>query len=69
MLTLICTHFQDKPRSIIIGTPGVPVEQQAQLVRIGTCRVLLPWLDLDDIDGLETIGTAVLPQSGCVQNQ
>jgi F420-dependent oxidoreductase-like protein len=44
----------------IVGT-GVQVsEQLAQLAETGIDRVMLQWLDLDDLDGLEALAKAVL---------
>jgi hypothetical protein len=38
------------------------VEQLSQLSEAGVQRVMLQWIDLDDIDGLEIIARDVLPQ-------
>jgi hypothetical protein len=35
-------------------------EQLARLAETGIDRVMLQWLDLDDLDGLEALATAVL---------
>jgi alkanesulfonate monooxygenase SsuD/methylene tetrahydromethanopterin reductase-like flavin-dependent oxidoreductase (luciferase family) len=45
---------------LIVGT-GVQVsEQLAILAKTGLDRVMLQWLDLDDLDGLEALAKAVL---------
>jgi len=46
----------------IIGTPGEIVNQLGVLAEAGVQQVMLQWLDLDDLDGLELIGVQVLPQ-------
>jgi hypothetical protein len=37
-------------------------DQIGQLEEAGVQRVMLQWIDLDDLDGLETLGRDVLPQ-------
>lgn len=49
-------------RGIITGTPTGIVEQLGNLSEVGVQRVMLQWLDLDDLDGLEAFASAVLPQ-------
>ncbi len=49
-------------RGIVAGTAGAVVEQLGRLAEVGVQRVLLQWLDLDDIDRLEALARAVLPQ-------
>lgn len=49
-------------RGIITGTPAAIVEQLGKLSDIGVQRVMLQWLDLDDLAGLEAFGSAVLRQ-------
>ncbi len=49
-------------RGIIAGTPGAVVEQLGRLAEAGVQRVMLQWLDLDDIDRLEAFAATVLPQ-------
>ncbi len=44
----------------IVGTGSQVSEQLAQLAETGLDRVMLQWLDLDDLDGLETLAKAVL---------
>ena len=45
---------------IIIGTDSQVSEQLAQLAETGIDRVMLQWLRLDDLDGLEMLAKAVL---------
>jgi F420-dependent oxidoreductase-like protein len=45
----------------IVGTGAEIVDQIDQLARAGVQRVMLQWLDLDDMDGLEGLASEVLP--------
>ena len=36
------------------------LEQLHELAEVGVQRVMLQWLDLDDLDGLEAMATAVV---------
>ncbi len=47
---------------IIVGEPNAIVDQLGQLEQIGIYRVMLQWLDLDNLDDLEALATLVLPQ-------
>jgi F420-dependent oxidoreductase-like protein len=49
-------------KRLVVGTPNAIVDQVARLDDIGISRVMLQWLDLDDIDGLEAMAALVLPQ-------
>lgn len=49
-------------RGGIIGTPGEIVEILGRFGEAGVQGVMLQWLDMDDISGLETIAVKVLPQ-------
>jgi F420-dependent oxidoreductase-like protein len=51
-----------RQRGVIIGTPVQMAEQLHQLNQAGVQRVMLQWLDLDDIEGLEIISQEVLPK-------
>lgn len=44
----------------IVGTPGDVVEQLGRLAEAGVQRVMLQWLDLDDLEGLEAMAHTVL---------
>ena len=48
-------------RGLIVGTPSMFVDQISAFAEAGVERFMLQWLDLDDIDGLETIAKEVLP--------
>jgi alkanesulfonate monooxygenase SsuD/methylene tetrahydromethanopterin reductase-like flavin-dependent oxidoreductase (luciferase family) len=52
----------DKLRNagIIVGIGTQVPEQLAQLAETGLDRIMLQWLDLDDLDGLEALAKAVL---------
>ncbi len=50
-----------RARGVILGTPPHAVEQLRPLEQAGVQRVMLQWLDLDDLDGLEALAKAVLP--------
>ena len=47
---------------IIVGEPNAIVDQLGQLEQIGIYRVMLQWLDLDNLADLEALATLVLPQ-------
>jgi alkanesulfonate monooxygenase SsuD/methylene tetrahydromethanopterin reductase-like flavin-dependent oxidoreductase (luciferase family) len=49
-------------RGVIAGTAGAIVEQLGRLAEAGVQRVMLQWLDLDDLDGVEALAQLVLPQ-------
>lgn len=46
----------------VVGTPAEVVEQLSRLAEVGVQRVMLQWLELDDIDRLEALAKTVLPQ-------
>ncbi len=50
-----------RDRGLIVGTPPAVVDQLGRLADVGVQRVMLQWLDLDDLDGLEAMAHAVLP--------
>ena len=49
-------------RGLIVGTADEIVEQLGELAQAGLQRVMLQWLDLDDLDGLEALAKGVLPR-------
>jgi alkanesulfonate monooxygenase SsuD/methylene tetrahydromethanopterin reductase-like flavin-dependent oxidoreductase (luciferase family) len=49
-----------RDRGMVVGTPVEVVDQLGQLAEAGAERVLLQWLDLDDLDGLEALAQTVL---------
>ena len=48
-------------RGLIVGTPTEVKRQLERLAEAGLQRVMLQWLDLDDLTGLEALARAVLP--------
>ncbi|MFQ5399759.1 MAG: LLM class F420-dependent oxidoreductase [Anaerolineae bacterium] len=53
-----------RQRGLILGTASHIVDQLGQLEEAGVQRVMLQWLNLDDLDGLEALAHAVLSQLG-----
>lgn len=51
-----------RQRGALVGTAGALVEQLGVLAEAGVQRVMLQWLDLDDLHGLEAFAREVLPQ-------
>lgn len=51
-----------RERGIIVGNTDQVVEQLGKLSEAGVQRVMLQWLDLDDLAGLEALAKNVLPQ-------
>jgi alkanesulfonate monooxygenase SsuD/methylene tetrahydromethanopterin reductase-like flavin-dependent oxidoreductase (luciferase family) len=49
-------------RGLLVGTGNEIVTQLGELADAGIYRVMMQWLDLDDIDGLEALAHTVLPQ-------
>lgn len=56
------TRERLRERGIMVGTAPEAVEQLGALAQAGCQRVMLQWLDLDDMDGLEALARDVLPQ-------
>ncbi len=54
------TVAEMRQRGIIVGTADEIVNQCQQLARVGIQRVMLQWLDLDDIVGLEALADGIL---------
>jgi len=52
-----------KEQGLVVGTPDDILEQLASFAKAGVERIMLQWLDLDDIDGLETMALSILPQT------
>jgi len=48
-------------RGLIVGTPTEVKRQLERLAEAGLQRVMLQWLDLEDLSGLEALARAVLP--------
>lgn len=51
-----------RERGMVVGTGNEVVDQLGALAAAGVQRIMLQWLDLDDLEGLEALATAVLPQ-------
>ena len=49
-------------RGIAVGTASQIVDHLGELSEAGVQRVMLQWLDLDDIDRLEAMANGILPQ-------
>lgn len=49
-------------RDLIVGTANQIVDKLSQWAEAGVDRIMLQWLDLQDIGGLEGLATQVLPQ-------
>jgi len=54
------TVEQLRQRGIVAGSSGAVVEQLQELEQAGLQRIMLQWLDLDDLDGLKALAKAVL---------
>ena len=48
-------------RGVIVGTPSAYVDQISKFAEAGVERIMLQWIELDDIEGLEIIARDVLP--------
>jgi alkanesulfonate monooxygenase SsuD/methylene tetrahydromethanopterin reductase-like flavin-dependent oxidoreductase (luciferase family) len=51
-----------RARGTVVGTGPEVAEQLARLDEAGVERVMLQWLETDDIDGLEAMAEFVLPR-------
>ncbi len=51
-----------RARGVIVGTAPEVAEQLGRLQEAGVQRVMLQWLETDDIDGLDAMAQSVLPQ-------
>ena len=54
-----------RKRGLVVGTTSEVVDQLGYLAEAGVQRVMLQWLDLDDVEGLQNMARGVLAQ---VQN-
>lgn len=55
---------QLRARGILVGVADEIVEQIQALAAVGVQRIMVQWLDLDDVDRLEAFATRVLPSLG-----
>ncbi len=51
-----------RERGVVVGAAAEVVDQLGAFAAAGVQRVMLQWLDLDDLDGLEAMAVSVLPQ-------
>lgn len=51
-----------RARGVVVGSNSAIVDQLDALAGAGVQRVMLQWLDLDDLEGLEALAQAVLPR-------
>ncbi|MDP3766893.1 MAG: LLM class F420-dependent oxidoreductase, partial [Dehalococcoidia bacterium] len=49
-----------RSRGILVGTGEEVVEELGELAAAGLQGIMLQWLDLDDLDGLEGLARSVL---------
>jgi alkanesulfonate monooxygenase SsuD/methylene tetrahydromethanopterin reductase-like flavin-dependent oxidoreductase (luciferase family) len=49
-----------RQRGLLVGTADEMAGQLAKLERAGVQRVMLQWLDLDDIDGLQAMAKRLI---------
>ncbi len=49
-----------RSRGMVVGTSSAVVEQLGKIAEAGAQRVMLQWMDLDDMDGLTALAKAVL---------
>lgn len=56
------TRDELRDRGVAVGTGAEIVDLLGDLAEVGVQRVMLQWLDLDDMDGLEKMAQEVLPQ-------
>ena len=50
------------PAAVLAGAPNEIVERLGNLAEVGVQRVMAQWLEVDDIDSLESMADSVLPQ-------
>ncbi len=53
---------EDLAAAVIVGTADEFVERLGRLSDVGVQRMMLQWLETDDLDGLEALAGTVLPQ-------
>ena len=56
------TAEEIRSRGLIVGTAPMWAEQLTAYATAGVERIMLQWLELDDIQGLEIVARDVLPQ-------
>lgn len=58
------TAAQLRERGLVAGETAAVVAQLAAYAAAGVQRIMLQWLDLDDLEGLAALAETVLPQDG-----
>ncbi|HLY27844.1 MAG TPA: TIGR03560 family F420-dependent LLM class oxidoreductase [Aggregatilineales bacterium] len=56
--------LQQRPEpgpELIVGTPSQVIDKIGEFVEAGAERLMLQWLDLDDLNGIEKLAQTVLP--------
>ncbi|MCA9955766.1 MAG: hypothetical protein KC434_13650, partial [Anaerolineales bacterium] len=48
-----------RQRGIAVGTANEVVDQLGAFAEAGVQRIMLQWMDLDDMAGLEALGTVI----------
>lgn len=61
LMTEVIIGGDERPADRIYGSPSEIVDKIGQYVDAGVQRFMLQWLDLDDMDGIETLARDVLP--------
>lgn len=55
------TTFEElRARGALVGTPSMFADQIAELEAAGLERIMIQWIDLEDLDGLQLLAQAVL---------
>jgi alkanesulfonate monooxygenase SsuD/methylene tetrahydromethanopterin reductase-like flavin-dependent oxidoreductase (luciferase family) len=54
------TSAEYKERGLVVGTAGEISDQISAYSRAGVQRIMLQWLDLDDLDGLKAMAKGIL---------
>ena len=49
-----------RKQGVVIGTAAEVMDQLGEYARVGVQRIMLQWLDLDDLDGLEAMAKSVV---------
>ena len=52
--------IQPVDRGLLVGTGSEILAQLDELVKAGVQRVMLQWLDLDDLDGLQALASVII---------
>jgi alkanesulfonate monooxygenase SsuD/methylene tetrahydromethanopterin reductase-like flavin-dependent oxidoreductase (luciferase family) len=56
------TAAEYRSSGLVVGTPDQVVEQLEAMAEAGLQRVMLQWLDWEDLAGLQSLANHVLPQ-------